>query len=252
MMIWWALALALPLLVDCDTDPRVVLESCGHHYNAGSTASRRYLIQPQGFNNSFAVFCDMEPAEAEANPSRKSSQVWTVFLRRSDGSLNFYRGWDDYKSGFGDPDTEIWRGLDYLAEMTKAPCEVNVKIADFKGTTGQATYKSFKVYGEEDNYKLEVSGFVDGGAGDALSPHSGSQFTTHDKDNDGNPKHNCAKLTAGAFWFPSSDQCVTANPTGVYMWGDYENEEAIGVVWSPFKPLKYSLKELSMKIRCGS
>lgn len=34
-----------------------------------------------------------------------------VIQRRYDGSVNFYRDWNDYKSGFGSMNSEFWLGM---------------------------------------------------------------------------------------------------------------------------------------------
>ena len=56
-------------------------------------------------------------------------------------------------------------------------------LGDFNGNTSYAHYEYFSVVGTSDNYRLFVSGYS-GTAADAMTYHSGYQFTTRDRDND--------------------------------------------------------------------
>ena len=68
--------------------------SCDALYKSGITTTGVYTIDPDGLG-SFDVRCDME-----TTPGRG----WTIFQRRVDGSVDFYRNWNDYKNGFGNLD----------------------------------------------------------------------------------------------------------------------------------------------------
>uniref|UniRef100_A0AAZ1XEP8 Fibrinogen C-terminal domain-containing protein n=1 Tax=Oreochromis aureus TaxID=47969 RepID=A0AAZ1XEP8_OREAU len=185
-----------------------------------SQSSGVYTIYPLGERSAVEV------------QSTLSGTLVLVTKKRMDGTVNFYRPWDEYKMGFA------------LYQTQK--CELLVDMEDFEGKKVFARYSSFKVDAECDGYKLTVTGFKDGGAGDALqSFHSGQKFTTFDKDQD-NADENCAKSHLGAFWY---NACHYANPNGVYRWGVDGTLYAVGVEWKQWKGYDYSLKTISMKIR---
>ena len=47
---------------------------------------------------------------------------------------NFNRDWDDYKSGFGDPDREFWLGNENIYMLTNAEdYSLRVELEDFEG-----------------------------------------------------------------------------------------------------------------------
>ncbi|XP_044194438.1 microfibril-associated glycoprotein 4-like [Thunnus albacares] len=190
---------------------------------------------------------------------------WTVFQRRMDGSVNFYRPWDHYKKGFGSAAGEYWLGLENLYHLTRRKkVELLVDMEDFKGNKAFARYSSFSIESEFYGYRLHVSGFKNGGAGqllssvvirhllfscvsvgDALIHHNGQKFTTFDKDQDSS-SNNCAQLYLGGFWY---NNCFYANANGLYRWGAYSTLSYTGVDWYQWKGWNYSLKTISMKIR---
>ncbi|KAL2102881.1 hypothetical protein ACEWY4_002049 [Coilia grayii] len=211
---------------------------CADIYNDGNGRSGVYRIFPQGPNSGRYVYCDMDTERGK----------WTVFQRRMDGTVNFYRGWEQYKNGFGHAAGEYWLGLETIHLLTlKKNYELRVDMEDFSGARVFANYTSFSISpgainAEVDGYKLHVSGFRNGGAGDSLSHHNGRKFSTFDKDQDAH-SGNCASMYVGGFWY---GECHTTNPNGIYMWGANDVKSAC---WHRWKNNYYSLKSISMKMR---
>ncbi|XP_024900129.1 microfibril-associated glycoprotein 4 [Pteropus alecto] len=238
---------------------------CDDIYTQGYQTDGVYLIYPLGPSVPVPVFCDMTTEGGK----------WTVFQKRFNGSVSFFRGWNDYKLGFGRADGEYWLGkvglrwaggcprarslltscpsspgLQNLHLLTlKQKYELRVDLEDFENNTAYAKYVDFSispnaVSAEEDGYTLYVAGFEDGGAGDSLSYHSGQKFSTFDRDQDLFVQ-NCAALSSGAFWFRS---CHFANLNGFYLGGSHLSY-ANGINWAQWKGFYYSLKRTEMKIR---
>ncbi|XP_027893447.1 microfibril-associated glycoprotein 4-like [Xiphophorus couchianus] len=230
------LFLLAPLLISCAVIK--LPADCNDVYNEDKTRpSEVYTIYPSGTTSAIQAYCDMVSEGGR----------WTVFQRRMDGSVNFYRNWAEYKRGFGNAAGEYWLGLDNIHELTRIQnYELMVDMEDFEGNKKFALYSSFKVDAECDGYLLHVSGFNNkGGAGDSLAYHNEQKFSTFDKDQD-QSSDNCAKKFLGAFWY---NTCHSANPNGVYRRGADGTLHAIGVEWYYFKGNNYSLKSFSMKIR---
>ena len=144
---------------------------------------------------------------------------WLVIQRRMHGGENFYRNYADYTSGFGDRSGEFWLGLDTLYRLTsRGSWELRVDLGDWAGNYRYAKYKSFKIASSSYGYRLTVSGYS-GTAGDSLSYHSGSKFSTYDKDQD-SWSSNCAKKFKGAWWYKS---CHYSNLNGLYKKGKHSS-----------------------------
>ncbi|XP_063072888.1 microfibril-associated glycoprotein 4-like [Engraulis encrasicolus] len=141
---------------------------CADIYNNGQEESGVYRIFPEGPDSGRYVYCDMDT----------EGGGWIVFQRRMDGTVNFYRGWEEYKNGFGHAAGEYWLGLETMHLLTlKKKYELRVDMEDFDGVKVFANYSSFAISpdtlnGEEDGYKLQIDGFGDGGAGEFYLSHN--------------------------------------------------------------------------------
>ncbi len=63
-------------------------------------------------------------------------------------------------------------GVESIHQLTRRyQYKLRVDVEDFEGKKAYALYNSFSVGSEADGYKLRVSGFVDGGAGETNQRH---------------------------------------------------------------------------------
>lgn len=128
---------------------------------------------------------------------------WQTIQRRQDGTVNFYRNWTEYKTGFGNhSDSEFFVGLEKLHELTSGkPHELLIILKDWENDTRYAHYSHFEIAGEDANYALRMLGEYSGNAGDGMQYYLGQKFSTFDNDNDEDANTNCARLYQSAWWF---------------------------------------------------
>ncbi|KAH8401948.1 hypothetical protein KR009_008801 [Drosophila setifemur] len=140
----------------------------------------------------FAVYCENELA----------SPGWIVIQRRFNGSLSFFRNWEDYKEGFGKLRGEFFIGLEKIrAIVAIEPHELYIHLQDFDGEERHAKFDEFAIGSEEDDYAMNVLGKYTGTAGDSLRSHRKMKFSTYDRDNDREFNKNCAFTYPGGWWY---------------------------------------------------
>ncbi|XP_019637055.1 PREDICTED: microfibril-associated glycoprotein 4-like isoform X2 [Branchiostoma belcheri] len=223
---------------DCcnDTDTNTRPKDCKEILdNSELTPSGVYMVYPADNLGGFPVYCDMHT----------DGGGWTVFQKRQDGTVDFYRGWADYKTGFpSNLNGEFWLGNDKLHRLTEQKAYgLRVDLEDTTGNTAYAAYSSFSISDESDQYRLTVGGYS-GDAGDSMAFQNGQRFSTKDSDNDAIAAH-CSQRYKGAWWY---GDCHNANLNGLYHLGAHSTY-ADGVNWNHWKGYYYSLKRTTMKIR---
>ncbi|XP_071133318.1 uncharacterized protein [Mytilus edulis] len=159
-----------------------------------------YRIYPSSQNHPVYVYCIME-----------KGKKWTVIQRRINGSVDFFRTWNEYKEGFGSAYGEYWLGNGHIHDMsTYGSHELSIVLVNSTGEKGYANYSKFSVEDEQSNYLLYVTGYSGTISNDAMnsdgnsSPSGGGDkhmFTTKDRDNDQYNGTNCAVSNHGGWWY---------------------------------------------------
>lgn len=73
---------------------------CQDAYERNYSSDGVYLLlNPSGGGENVRAYCEFD-----------DSHGWTVIQRRIDGSVDFWREWNDYVAGFGDVNGEYWLG----------------------------------------------------------------------------------------------------------------------------------------------
>ena len=144
----------------------VFTKNCAELYKSGQNVSGVYTINPDG-TRAFDVFCDQTTAGGG----------WTVFQKRLDGSVDFYRGWTDYKNRFGDHEGEFWLGLDKIHRLTKTRSMLRVDLQDTSGETAHAEYDGFAVMSKSTKYQLSLGTYSGKEANQVISESADSKYS---------------------------------------------------------------------------
>ena len=203
----------------CDCQNLQAKRDCLEHKQVGVKVNGVYKIH-QNILKIIQVYCDQT----------NDGGGWTVFQRRTDGSVDFFRDWEHYKQGFGNLQNEFWLGNENIFTSTLQGLyprgnELRIDMTNAKKIKNSARYANFHITNAATKYTLHVNGYT-GTLTDALKYHNRQKFSTFDSDNDSDSSRNCASLLFGGWWF---NACHNSHLNGKYYSGgkmstDYEGK----------------------------
>ena len=232
----------------CDCQTLKPKRDCLEHKQVGREVDGVYKIH-QNILKIIQVYCDQTT----------DGGGWTVFQRRNDGSVDFFRDWEHYKQGFGNLQNEHWLGNENIFTLTLQglyPRGNELKIDMMNATKNKKSvrYADFHITNAASKYTLHVNGF-NSTLADALKRHNRHRFSTFDLDND-SFSNNCASMFFGGWWFAD---CFNTHLNGKYYSGgkmsidSYHNNILTnsGVHWhsTGFNGVSDSLLFTEMKVR---
>ncbi|XP_006628128.2 angiopoietin-related protein 5 [Lepisosteus oculatus] len=218
------------------------------------TPSGIYIIQPEGLDYPFEVFCEMD----------YMGGGWTVIQRRSDGLIDFKREWSEYMDGFGHLPGEHWLGLRkvyHIVNQKNTNFQLHVALVSDDDTSSYASYDNFWIEDETRFFKIHLGRYA-GSAGDAFRGYRQEEnqnsmpFSTSDVDNDscrpfcvfdGQAVESCSARNNGTGWW--FNQCGMANLNG----GAPDMERAMQphIHWDTWtlNGVPVNIKSVTMKIK---
>ncbi|XP_071837002.1 uncharacterized protein [Apostichopus japonicus] len=129
-------------------DCKEVQEQCSSHNSTGV-----FMIKPDGYLEPFEVYCD----------GTDTSGGWTVIQRRIDGSIDFGRDWDSYKTGFGFLSREFWLGNEKLSFLTnQKKYQLVIDMTTSNGSLIRVSYDHFRISDAFSYFKLVNLGLYSG------------------------------------------------------------------------------------------
>ncbi|KAM4865387.1 angiopoietin-1 isoform 2-T2 [Thomomys bottae] len=209
---------------------------CADVYQAGFNKSGIYTVYINSMPEPKKVFCNMD----------LNGGGWTVIQHREDGSVDFQRGWKEYKMGFGNPSGEYWLGNEFIFAMTsQRQYTLRIELMDWEGNQAYSQYDRFHIGNEKQNYRLYLKGHSGTAGKQSSLMLQGADFSTKDADND-NCMCKCALMLTGGWWF---DACGPSNLNGMFYTAGQHIGKLNGIKWHYFKGPSYSLRSTTMLIR---
>lgn len=228
----------------CDCQNLQPKRDCLDFMQNGVKISGVYKIHQNNLRT-IQVYCDQET----------DGGGWTVVQRRRDGRENFFRGWLDYRNGFGSLQNEFWLGNENIFTLCLQGLyprgnEMRIDMKNNKNIKQHAKYKKFQLGNADTRYTLYVDDHT-GTATNELMALNKNEFSTFDNDNDQNLAGNCAYLYGSGWWHGN---CFATNLNGKYYPGGRmtRSQIATGIHWSQansFSSHSNSLILTEMKVR---